>query len=422
MAMASAQQPYIPHPGLSVSGKESTLQWTVTAGKPVSYGVKFSPGLLDPADDTLARAGEGTGRRAGPRRRLVVVDSTVSSLHGDAVATYFAAQGVEFEICVIEAHEQTKNMESVFEVAKAMDRFGISRRHEPLIAIGGGVLTDIVGLAASMFRRSTPYVRVPTTLIGMVDAGIGAKTGVNFGSHKNRLGSYHPSEVTLIDPVFLRTLDVRHLSNGLGEILKIAMVKDSVLFELLARHGRRLVAERFQQEGSADGGRAAVEVLQRAIHGMLEELQPDLWEGNLRRLMDFGHSFSPTLEMEALPDLLHGEAVTIDMAFSMLIARRRGTVRPDQYRRVIDVARDLGLPVWHAACTPELMARALSDTVRHRDGDQHLPLPVGIGDACFIDDLTDSELSEAVGEFSAEHDPTTGRDLDLVLLGSSQDV
>jgi 3-dehydroquinate synthase len=128
---------------------------------------------------------------------------------------------------------------------------------------------------------------------------------------------------------------------------------------------------------------------------MLEELQPNLWETGLERLVDYGHSFSPAIEMAGLPDLLHGEAVCIDMALTTHIAHRRGLVSDIELSRVMNVMRLLELPVHHTSCTPELLVRALVDTTRHRDGLQRLPLPVGIGGATFVNDVSADELAVA---------------------------
>jgi 3-dehydroquinate synthase len=235
---------------------------------------------------------------------------------------------------------------------------------------------------------------VPTTLIGLVDAGVGAKTGVNFGGHKNRLGSYEPPVAALLDRAFLSTVDGRHIRNGLAEILKIALIKDAALFDLLEQYGAELVTERLQGE-TPQTEAAARGVLRAAVQGMLEELQPNLWEHSLERLVDYGHTFSPTIEMRALPALLHGEAVNVDMALTTVISWHRGLVSEQDRDRILDVMRALRLPTWHPECAPEVLHHALVETTRHRDGQQRLPLPAGIGAATFVNDVTLDELVQA---------------------------
>ena len=170
----------------------------------------------------------------------------------------------------------------------------------------------------------------------------------------------------------------------------MALVKDRRLFELLEEHGERLIESRFQVPGAAE------EVLDRSIHGMLEELQPNLWEEQLERLVDFGHTFSPALEMRALPSLLHGEAVTIDMAFSTALSVGRGLVSNAEATRVLDTMSALRLPTSHELCRPEFLWQALEEAVDHRDGLQRMPLPMGIGDVSFVNDLQPAEISDAV--------------------------
>merc|ERR1719424_1995628 len=143
---------------------------------------------------------------------------------------------------------------------------------------------DIVGFAASIYRRRTPYIRVPTTLMGYVDASVGAKSGVNFLGKKNKLGCYLPPALALLDRSFLASLDARQLSNGAAEIMKMA--KDKELFSLLEQHGPALIEHKFQALPAAAEGDAGApsRVLFLAIHTMLQELAPNLWEDSLERL------------------------------------------------------------------------------------------------------------------------------------------
>lgn len=283
-------------------------------------------------------------------------------------------------------------MASVYRVLSALNEVGASRRSNPPIAIGGGVMLDVVGLAASLFRRGIPYVRVPTTLLGMVDVGVAAKTGVNYEGFRNRLGSYTPPPRTLIDKTFLTTLPERQIRNGLGEILKMGMIKDVRLFELLEAHGPDLVAGNFQD------GEVADEVIARSIQGMVEELEPNLWEKYLKRAVDYGHSFSPLIEMTVIPELLHGEAVALDCLYSAFIALHRGFIDETDVRRVVRSARRIGLPTFHPLfADPEILGKSLQDTIRHRNGDQNLPVLSRIGATRFLNDLNDEEIAKAAG-------------------------
>lgn len=369
--------------------------WTVEALRQVRYHVIRSDDLFSPGNRHLLDSYEDAPLRSGDRR-LIVIDSNVDSHHGDRIRHYFDHHGVDVTIVPLRADELVKKWDSVSRVVDAMNEFTLDRRREPVLAIGGGVLTDIVGFATSLYRRGTPYIRIPTTLVGLVDAGVGVKTGVNYGVGKNRLGTYAPATVTFLDRSFLRTLDLRHISNGLAEILKMALIRSEDLFALLESYGAAVRADRFQGSTGELAG-AGDAIISEAIHLMLEELHPNLWESVLERCVDYGHTFSPTIEMHVLPELLHGEAVMIDMALTTALATLRGYMSEEQARRVYTVASTLGLPLWNdALAIPSLLGDALQDTVRHRDGQQRLPLPLGIGRHHFVNDVTEAELLAAV--------------------------
>lgn len=377
-------------PGLAVySGRIDS--WVVSAEKPIRYEVRFCNDVFALASTDLI----GGAPRVSGTRRLVVIDSTVDRLCGDRIRAYFDHHEVEVAVSAIRADETVKNFDTAAQVIRAIDRFEIARRREPIIAVGGGVLMDVVGLVASLYRRGTPFIRVPTTLIGLIDAGIGVKTGVNFDGKKNRLGAYFPAELTLLDKSFLVTLPRRQVSNGLAEALKMGLIKDRRLFDLLERWGPLLLDELLQGRTSA-GESAANEVLRRSVHSMLDELQPNLWETRLERCVDYGHTFSPTIEMRALPELLHGEAVCVDMALTTILAWQRALISAEDRDRILAVMSSLELPTWDPLLTSALLQGALEDTVRHRDGMQRLPLPVGIGAVTFVHDVTAEELDRAL--------------------------
>merc|ERR1712012_1106485 len=185
--------------------------------------------------------------------------------------------------------------EMTLKVCEKMKQFNIDRRTEPVLATGGGVCLDVLGLAASLFRRRTPYIRVPTTSLSYVDASVGAKNGVNFGGSKNRLGTYVLPCAALLDAAFFETQERREVANGVAEMAKMAIMKSPELYELLEEHGPRLVDRKFAP--CFNGDDSPPRVLQLSIETMLEELAPNLWEHSLDRLVDFGHAVGQDLEM-----------------------------------------------------------------------------------------------------------------------------
>ena len=363
--------------------------WEVISSQEVRYSVQFYDGLFSHANTVLLRT--GIGQTPACQRRLIVIDTRVLELYGWEIEAYFRANRVQYRFLPLNTTEPEKTIENTLRVVRALDEFGVNRRSDPLIAIGGGVLLDVAGFAASLYRRGLPYIRVPTTLMGLIDAGIGIKTGVNFDAHKNRIGTYFAPQRAYLDTGFLRTLDDRHVSNGIAEIIKMALIKDATLFELLEANLGSLIADRFC-------GRAAYrEILTRAAVGMLEELSGNLWESVLERIVDYGHTFSPRLEMALIPELLHGEAVAIDMSLSLVLAAQRDLIDPEELTRALGLIEAYRLPTYHSQCDDELLMKALGETTSHRDGLQRVPLTQGIGRAVFVNDLTRAEIRSAIG-------------------------
>ncbi|XP_008277474.1 3-dehydroquinate synthase, chloroplastic [Stegastes partitus] len=370
----------------SVTEKGTT--WTVVSPITFTYKVTETQGLLDPSNDTLLLGHitdlqqlEDIKKSNKPIKRFVVTDQEVYKIYGPKITKYFEANNVLYKILALPTTEENKSMEMALKILDEVNNFSLDRRTEPIIAIGGGVCLDIVGLAASLYRRRTPYIRVPTTLLSYIDASVGAKTGVNFANCKNKLGAYIPPAAAFLDLSFVQTVPRRHISNGLAEMLKMALMKHRGLFELLENHGCMLLDTKFQADNCAYGCKAASQATRIAITTMLEELAPNLWEDDLNRLVDFGHLISPALEMEVLPSLLHGEAVNIDMSYMVYVSQESGLLTEEEKQRIISCMVGLELPVWHEACTMELIQKSLQDRLKHSGGLVRMPLPVGLGQA-----------------------------------------
>ncbi|MGW0769150.1 sedoheptulose 7-phosphate cyclase [Streptomyces sp. NPDC002676] len=349
------------------------------------YRVDVTAGALDPHNALLAGHLEG-------RRVVAFVSPTVDRLYGDRLRAYLDThcRHGQWTLHVIPTGEHHKTLaatENVCALAKAdgLDRHGV------MLAVGGGIVADVVGFAASIYARGIRYIKVNTTLVGQVDVGVGVKTGVNALQTKNMFGAYHPAHASLNDPAFLATLPRREIRCGLAEIVKMAVILDEDLFRTLERH-----PDAFRRPVGGDGrtdhshGDLETYVLRTSMRLMMEELCPNLQEHDLARLVDFGHTFSPVVETAGGHRLEHGEAVAVDMALSAHLARLLSLADDETCDRIVRLLRRIGLPVFDpGTCTPELMTQALRASWQRRGRKLHLVVPTGIGKAAFVEELED---------------------------------
>lgn len=401
----------INHSGLNglrqggISGLE-TGKFTASAVIEMRYQVEETSGILDPSNTTLLSSidpdvyppslvpfnPDNSNERL---KRFVVLDVNVNRIFGSRIRAYFNHHDVEVKIHVLSSSEEGKSAEQVLSVCEALKKFSIDRRRDPILAFGGGVILDVSALAANLWRRGTPIIKVPTTLIANVDAAVGVKTAVNFCSEKNKLGTYcAPLAVYIDSETFLPSLPKRHMANGMGEILKMALIKDIDLFRLLER----------------EGSSCSKTTVRRSIQGMLEELEPNFMEQTLYRIVDFGHTFSPMLEMGSLDSdypLLHGEAVTIDMVLCMFISEELGLISSKDVDRVLKVVEALDLPMWHNSLTWEMLQRSQADITKSRGGKLRLPVVSReIGSFEFLDAIDEDILETAFTRLQASGQQT----------------
>jgi demethyl-4-deoxygadusol synthase len=263
------------------------------------------------------------------------------------------------------------------------------------LVVGGGLTTDVAGFACATYRRRTNYIRVPTTLIGLIDASVAIKVAVNHGKLKNRLGAYHASQKVILDFSFLKTLPVDQVRNGMAELIKIAVVANSEIFELLEKHGEELLHTHFGYlNGTPQLREIAHQVTYNAINTMLGLEVPNLHELDLDRVIAYGHTWSPTLELTPDVPMFHGHGVNIDMAFSATIAQQRGYLSVSDRDRILRLMSRIGLAIDSSYLTPELLWKATESISRTRDGLLRAAVPHPIGTCFFINDLTRTELEQ----------------------------
>ena len=362
----------------------------VEAYEKIAYSLVYADGAFAPQNREIADSYRPFGRC------LMVVDETVLALYGEQIHAYFDHHGIALTTFPIRIRETDKTLRTLERIVDAFTDFGLVRT-EPVLVVGGGLTTDVAGLACAVFRRSTNYIRVPTTLIGLIDASVAIKVAVNHGRSKNRLGAYHASQKVILDFSFLRTLPVDQVRNGMAELVKIAVVGNNGIFELLEKYGEDLLHTRF---GHLDGTPELREVAHRvtydAIATMLELEVPNLQELDLDRVIAFGHTWSPTLELTPEVPYFHGHAIAVDMALSTTIAERRGYIPVSDRDRIFWLMSRIGLALTSPYLTPELLRSATDSIVATRDGLLRAAVPHPVGRCHFMNDLTPDELDAAV--------------------------
>jgi demethyl-4-deoxygadusol synthase len=326
-------------------------------------------------------------------RCLMVVDKTIYGLFGDIIQTYFEHYHIDLTVFHIRIEETDKNLQTFEQIVDAFADFGLVRK-EPVLVVGGGLTTDVAGFACSAYRRRTNYIRVPTTLIGLIDASVAIKVAVNHGKLKNRLGAYHASQKVILDFSFLKTLPEDQVRNGMAELIKIAVVANRDIFELLEQHGEDLLHTRFGfLNGTPELRAIGHKVTYDAINTMLELEVPNLHELDLDRVIAYGHTWSPTLELTPEIPMFHGHGVNIDMAFSATIAQQRGYISVADRDRILSLMSRIGLAIDSPYLTPELLWKATESITRTRDGLVRAAVPNPIGSCTFLNDLTEADLS-----------------------------
>ncbi len=249
------------------------------------------------------------------RRVLIVTDTGVPAAYARAVA----AQCAESVICTVEQGEASKSLEVFGRLLQTMLDRGFSRK-DCVVAVGGGVVGDLSGFAASAYMRGIDFYNIPTTLLSQIDSSIGGKTAINFGGVKNIVGAFYQPKRVLIDPELLGTLPPRQISNGLAEAVKMALTSDKELFDIF---------ETKDIETYLD------EIIIRSLNIKKNVVEQDEKEAGLRKILNFGHTVGHGIESsEGMSELYHGECVALGM-----IPMCGETIRP----RVIRVLKKCGL-------------------------------------------------------------------------------
>ncbi len=322
-----------------------------------------------------------------PKRGKVFVVSTEDVWRHKGREITPALKGIPHEVLHLPGGEDQKRLAPIEALAEEMVRRG-GDRTSVVIAFGGGIVSDMAGFLAAIFMRGIPVIQVPTTLLAQVDASIGGKTGVNLTTGKNLIGSFHQPLAVLIDPGMLDTLPEREYRAGLYEIIKAGIIREAELFHFLEEHSREVLA---REEAAVD------RIIADSVRMKAEVVSADEREGDLRRILNFGHTFGHALEAETgYTRFLHGEAVAWGMRAAVYLGEMSGEISAEDTVDILETIQLYGpIPPVDGIPAENLFARLVHDK-KTVQGRVHFVLPVRIGEVVVTSGVDDKLVMEAI--------------------------
>ena len=332
------------------------------------YRVTIAPGSLDDAGAIIAAA-------APAHHYAIVSDPNVAPLYAERVRASLAgvASGATLSLLLVPAGEEHKTRELWAHLTDELLASGAGR-DTTIIALGGGVVGDLAGFVAATYMRGIPVVQLPTTLLAMVDASVGGKTGVDTPAGKNLVGAFHPPAAVVADPETLATLPAPELRAGAAEMIKHGVVADARYFDDVAAIVPRLSAD----DTTLPPGIAAL--VARSVEIKADVVAADEREHGRRKILNFGHTLGHAIEMLSGYRLLHGEAVAIGMALESEIAERMRVAARGTASRIRAALTAAGLPVVvPLGMSPTDIVTATRSDKKARGGRVEYALPSSIG-------------------------------------------
>jgi 3-dehydroquinate synthase len=323
--------------------------------------------------------GTGTLKQAGPfalarghiSQAIVVTDTNVQTPHADTVASSLADMGVDVEVLVAPAGEESKSVEVADELWRQMLDAGADRKSW-VVAVGGGVVGDLAGFVAATFARGLKFLQIPTTLLADVDSSVGGKVGINLPAAKNMVGAFWQPAGVVIDTDVLATLPDREYRSGLAEVVKYGVILDAEFFEYLERHVDAL---------NQRDAETLEHVIARSCRLKADVVERDEREENgLRAVLNYGHTFAHAIEAVAgYGEFLHGEAVSIGMHCAARLAARMGRIDEAFVERQQKLLAALQLPVTVPALDVEALMSAMQRDKKVEHGRLRFVLPTRLG-------------------------------------------
>lgn len=329
-------------------------------------------------------------RKRQPSHLYLVTDSRVQRHHGAKVRKILKATGCPVSVTVVPAGESSKSVRPLERLWRQMVQAGCDR-NTCVVALGGGVVGDLAGFAAASFLRGVDFVQVPTTLLSMVDASVGGKTGINLPEGKNLVGAFHQPQLVIADLAFLRTLSGRERRAGWAEVIKTAAIRDSRFFTKLERESSSLLAAQIQPLTRA---------VARCVAIKADVVREDEREGGVRRILNFGHTLAHGIEaVQRYGGLLHGEAVSVGMVFAARLGEAEGKTAPGVSERLEALLVRYGLPVGVKVPSLQRVLAAMDRDKKRGPGGIRWVFLEKLGKTVVVDGVGRDKVRRALGDF-----------------------
>lgn len=400
-AFVSSSAPFVSransHVGRSISkmskdgkGEYDVVKVDLDDGRdyPIYIGANFDP----------EEAGELLRSHVKGKRVLLVTNDRIAPMYLEQYEAMFKEGGeLQVDTLVLPDGEAKKTMDVLGMIMDKALELGLDRK-VTLVALGGGVIGDMVGFAAAIYQRGVNFIQVPTTVMAMVDSSVGGKTGVNHPKGKNMIGAFHQPQCVFIDTNTLSTLPDRELQSGVAEVIKYGLIRDADFFQWQEENMEKILGR---------DPSALRYAIKRSCENKAEVVKADELEAGVRATLNLGHTFGHAIENgSGYGTWLHGEAVAIGTAMAATMSARMGWIDDALLKRTYDILINANLPVELPLDSPmdkETFLKLMSVDKKVADGQLRLILLKGaLGNCVFTGDFDEEAMKETIDEFVAE--------------------
>lgn len=323
------------------------------------------------------------------QRALIITDTNIAPLYADKIKKILKTIGFDAKIAIIDAGEQSKSLATAEKLYTIAINHRLDRK-SPIIALGGGVVGDLAGFIAATFMRGVPFIQMPTSLLAQVDSSVGGKVAVNHNLGKNLIGAFYQPQAVFMDLEMIKTLPVREISTGLGEVIKYGYIYDYEFYTYLIEHQQAIL----KLEPTV-----LTHIIARSCEIKADVVAQDECEAGLRAILNFGHTLAHAIEKETNYTLYnHGEAVAIGMIGAAKLSYKLGLIKQNIVDDMCVLLTAMNLPIKAKSCNAINIYKDIFHDKKTINGQVTWVLLEKIGKVCLCKDVPEKLVKETIQE------------------------